>query len=177
MLWDKLRYAKRKMGQSSILSKHSVTTESVSSSESADECTENESPNAPSRSSPATSWLYAVSRLEKKAQNQKSQGDIKGAIESTNVVLEARRAHLSKRLNGKRKVSKAKKQVARTLVHLAHLVLITDATHQAEKHFKEAVDLYKSNGMPKSDDCMQEIHRELERLRWQHKKSGVNKSK
>jgi hypothetical protein len=177
MLWDKSRQAARKMGQSSILSKHSVTTESEYPSESADECTENESPNTPSRSSPAPSWLYAVSRLEKKAQNQKSRGDMKGAIESTNVVLEARRAHLSKRLNGTRKVSKAGTQVARTLVHLAQLVLITGATHQAEKHFKEAVDLYKSSGMPKSDDCMQEIQRELERLRWQHKKSGVTKSK
>jgi hypothetical protein len=153
MLWDKSRIAARKMKEGP-----------------------NDSRSEPKSASLTNTWFRTASRLERKAQTQKSQGDIVGSIKSTKIVLEFRRAYLSKRIEAERNVSKAKQQVARTLVSLAHLVLITDATTEAEIYFKEAIDLYKSGGLSKGEDCMLEIQRELERLRWQ-KKNTTNKSK
>ena len=116
------------------------------------------------------SWFQTATRLERKAQSQKNKGDIVGAIESLKVVLDFRRASLAKRVESGRHVSKTKQEVARTLVGLAHLVLIIDETKEAEAFFKEAVELYKASGLSKNEDCMLEINRELDRLRWKNKR-------
>ena len=69
MLWDKSRIAARKMAEGD-----SVKTRS---SESNDPLREQKS------ASHTNTWFQTMSRLERKAQTQKSQGDIAGAIEST----------------------------------------------------------------------------------------------
>ena len=173
MLWEKSRAASRKMNvddSSASVQKREPMPETPS--EPSNELIPSKQENA----SQSDTWYHTASRLEKKALSQKNKGDIEGAIQSTKVVLEFRQAYLSKRTESRRDLSRAKQSVARTLVSLAHLVLITDAIRQAEKYFKQALGLYKSSGAPKGADCMLEIQRELERLRWQQK-SAAGKSK
>jgi hypothetical protein len=142
--------------------------------ESKSACQTNEAQAEAKHSDQTSSWFHIASRLEKRAQAQKSGGDLDGAIQSTKHVLEFRQAYLSKRIQSNRSVSKAKHHVAHTLVGLAHLVLIANETKEAGIYLKGALDLYKSSGVPNGDDCVQEIQRELDRLRWQTKRSAAN---
>jgi hypothetical protein len=179
MLWDKSRAAAQKMGQTSILEKNSAPSQSSGDS-TIDPTGKHPKTVAVARvdhsaTGQASSWFYTASKLQKKALTLKSKGDIDGAIESTNIVLELHRASLIKKDPSKRIYAKEQRQVASTLVSLAQLVLIKDAAKQAEEYFKEADDLYKASGMAKEDDRLQDISRELERLRWQQKTAQQRK--
>ena len=179
MLWDKSRTAAQKMAQSSILEKK------FSISQASEDTTIDSMAKIPSNESDTSadqgttgqfsSWFYTASRLQKKAKNLKSKGDIDGAIESTKIVLELQRAARAKKEQSKRSFTKEQLQVAGTLVSLAQLVLIKDATKEAEGYFKEADELYKASGKTKDEDCVQDISRQLERLRWQQKTSNQRK--
>lgn len=114
-----------------------------------------------------------ASRLEKKACQKKKKGDIAGAIEATKHVLEFRRAYVAKQQDGKKGASKAKQQLAKTIVSLAQLLLLREERKEAEKQFREAIDLYKSSGLKKDSDPVQEIQRELDRLKWQNKAAAA----
>eukprot|EP00934_Nitzschia_sp_Nitz4_P005562 Nitzschia sp. Nitz4//scaffold196_size54656//10819//13057//NITZ4_006632-RA/size54656-augustus-gene-0.39-mRNA-1//-1//CDS//3329540405//5552//frame0 len=116
-------------------------------------------------------WFLTASRLEKRALHRKKKGDIPGAIESTKHVLEFRRAYAAKQPEG-RKSWKANIQVASTLVSLANLLMIQEELREAETCFREALDLYRSSGATKNDEPVQEIQRELDRLKWQYKAAG-----
>ena len=115
-------------------------------------------------------WFQTASTLDRKANAKKRKGDIDGALEAKKHVLHFRQACLEKRKDSKRTTAKARREVASTMVELAHLHLIKEESREAEALFKEAMSLYKASGVAKEADCMQEIKRELDRLRWQSKK-------
>lgn len=117
-------------------------------------------------------WYQTASRLEKKARAKKEKGDINGAIEDTKHVLEFRKAYLARTRENKKPTAKSGQQVAHTLVELAKLQLIKEDVGEAEDLFREAMDIYKSIGLSKSADCVQEIKRELDRLKWQGRTQG-----
>ena len=183
MLWDKSKAAAQYMFDSSLI-KDTGSGDSTIDSWShdikkpmMDDVPENSEPVTTARKKTSSSLQYTLSRLQKKAVVQKSKRDIDGAIESTKIILELRRASLAKKEQANRDCSKEKKHVADTLVSLAYVVLIKEATKEAEAHFKEAAELYKSSGIRKEDDCMQKISRELDRLRWQQKCTTKRKEK
>ena len=179
MLWKESKAAAQKMGESSLIGC------SGSSGDSTIDCSVDESkgrlsnddivqgdadPVTTGRKKVSSSLHYTLARLHKRASVQKSKRDIDGAIESTKIILELRRAALSNnQQEGKRDCSKEKKHVADALVSLAHVVLIKEETNHAESYFKEAAELYRSSGMKKEDDRLQQISRELDRLSWQQK--------
>lgn len=140
-----------------------------------DEVTENEE-NTPENIQRApkftqfNAWFQTTSRLEKKATLRKKKGDIDGALEAKKLILEFQQAYLTKRREGKKDPSKALRQVAGTTVDIAKLYLIKEEVSEAEKLFKQALSQYKTSGLAKDADCMQEIKRELDRLKWQSKK-------
>lgn len=121
-------------------------------------------------------WSQTASNLEKKAKLKKERGDIDGAIEDAKHILEFRRAYAAKRVEGRKSVSKIRQEIAQTLVELARLWLIKEDVGEAGELFREAMDLYKSIGLSKHSDCVQEIKRELDRLKWQNKVSGRGRS-
>jgi hypothetical protein len=186
MLWERSRVAAKEMeGEEDYLIKmHDNGTKDTESSatpesdtddtnDKVNEDTENipENIETPPRCTQFSAWFQTASRLEKKASSRKHKGDIDGALEAKKLVLLFQQAYLAKRQGNKKTTTKAIRQVAGTLVDIAHLHLIKEEVLEAEKLFKEAMSKYKSSGISKGADSMQEIKRELDRLRWQNKKS------
>ena len=192
MLWDKSNAAAQKMGDSDssiasslhsrVSSKHSRVS-SVHSRNQANvqilddgiEVTENTGPATTAGRKSKSSLIYTLSKLQKKATVQKNKGDIDGAIVTTKIILELHRA--SQKKKGQLKCNSSKKEtlVAETLVSLAHFFLLKEANKDAEAYFKEAREMYKISGMTKDDNCVQEISRQLDRLRWQEKSTHRRK--
>jgi tetratricopeptide (TPR) repeat protein len=185
MLWERSRLAAEEMEgeENSLIKMHDKGTKDTVSSIASEvntydeaievnEDTENTPENIQSSTKSCTqfsAWFQTTSRLDKKASLRKKKGDIEGALVAKNLVLEFQQAYLTKRKESKKSTTKAMRQVAGTLVEIANLYLIKEEVSEAEMLFKEATGLYKSSGLSKDADCMQQIRRELDRLRWQNK--------
>ena len=184
MLWEKSRKAAEKMTgkEDSTADTKEIDSETVNSdmgqelsavdsvNGEIDSKSENEQDQAGCAS--INSWFQTASRLEQKAKSRKEKGDIDGAIEATKHVLEFRRVHLAKRRESKKPICNASQEVAKTLVGLAKLQLIREDVGEAEELLREAMVLYKLSGFSKRSDYVQEIKRELDRLKWQRRSRG-----
>ena len=173
MLWEKSRIAARKME-----GKPEPETRAEKKKSKKDMPNKREVDLVSSeRTGESKAWHDTAARLERKATSQKNKNDVNAAIESTKMALQYRRAYLSKKQATSRSLPRAQQELAQTLVNLALLVLIVDLSKDAEVYFKEAEELYRASGMSKSEDCVLEIQRELERLKWKNKQLPTGRTR
>ena len=183
MLWERSRVAAKMMEgeEISLIDKFrqvetkeiepSATQASYHTDDTQDESSEQDAENMPDnmqdppKLKQCSAWFQSPSRFERKATWRKKKGDIYGAIEAKEIVLGFQQAYLTKRRENGKSTTKASRQMAQTLVDIANLHLVKEEAAAAEKLFKVAMGQYKSSGLTEEADSMQEIQRQLDRLK------------